>query len=595
MRKIFLTLAFLLLVVGWFAKPNQVYSQACESVVVDLYHCSYEGLSCVYVWDGQQSKPCNSFTCKTIELVCSSDDESKCTSKTPPDCDLELFECSQASCSGGGGGGGSCEPGYECKAEQGCSAQNTDGSCGSGKVCCKTGGGGDSCTLTLTPATASIAPTGSVSFTAVPNPNFQQQGLGDDYVEFLTSDSNIATLTSTSDSSSPFNSQGLGVAAGTATITARYRLVGREAIYCTDQSTVTVESSVGDISGTVYLLGDGATTYMPGGYCAIESGSASALNLGTNVTVNPDGYTGTVGGGGNYTVSNVPSRAGYWVTLDPATYTCACPAGTCQYGGISSPQAGVDYYLSNLAYAWWQAEGGNIHADSGSVSSNIPPSCSGAGCDPYLITEAASGTTGLVSYTGSLVTGSGDISQDGNDWQAKTKYKSLTTGYPYFKRILEDDPADSLTWDGSEPGASGVYTAAGSVGTFGGDWSIASGTAVVLLVDGDVSVNGNINVDSGGFLAVIASGNISVHSSVTNVEGVYIADGTIATGTTGTGDEQLTAEGMFTGWSGFSLDRDLAAGNNNQAAEYFVYRPDLQINAYRYLTRSKYRWQEVAP
>ncbi|HBU22070.1 TPA: hypothetical protein DEB02_03950, partial [Candidatus Beckwithbacteria bacterium] len=120
-------------------------------------------------------------------------------------------------------------------------------------------------------------------------------------------------------------------------------------------------------------------------------------------------------------------------------------------------------------------------------------------------------------------------------------------------------------------------------------------TAAVILVDGDVTIAQNINVDEGGFLAIIASGNISVNSAVTNVEGVYIADGVIATGTTGTGDEQLIAEGIFTGWGGFNLERDLDSGNNNEAAEYFIYRPDLQVNAYQYLTRSKYRWEEVAP
>ncbi|AKM79103.1 MAG: hypothetical protein UX85_C0003G0100 [Candidatus Beckwithbacteria bacterium GW2011_GWB1_47_15] len=360
-------------------------------------------------------------------------------------------------------------------------------------------------------------------------------------------------------------------------------------------TTFFVGEPLGDISGTVYLLGDGSTASQVG-FCQLDPGSsASPLNLGTNVTVsNPGNYTGTVGGGGNYTVADVPAGGAYTVTLDPSTYTCACPSGTCQYGGVSSPQAGVDFYLTDLADAWWQAEGGNLHADGGSVSSNIPASCAGL-CSPYLVTEDASGTTGLVSYTGSLVTGSGDISQDGNDWNAKTQYKGLETKYAYFARILEDDPEEASVWDGSEPGASGVYAASGSTATFGGDWSIGSGTAAVILVDGDVTIAQNINVDEGGFLAIIASGNISVNSAVTNVEGVYIADGVIATGTTGTGDEQLIAEGIFTGWGGFNLERDLDSGNNNEAAEYFIYRPDLQVNAYQYLTRSKYRWEEVAP
>ncbi len=92
----------------------------------------------------------------------------------------------------------------------------------------------------------------------------------------------------------------------------------------------------------------------------------------------------------------------------------------------------------NVIYpAWWQVEGGNIHADGGNVSSQIPATAT----LPYLITG---GEAGLVSYSGSLDLDGGTINQNGSNWQAQTSYQGLRTGYGYFKRILEDDPLTTI-------------------------------------------------------------------------------------------------------------------------------------------------------
>jgi len=72
---------------------------------------------------------------------------------------------------------------------------------------------------------------------------------------------------------------------------------------------------------------------------------------------------------------------------------------------------------------------------------------------------------------------------------------------------------------------------------------------------------------------------------------VYIADGMIETGAL---TNQLNAEGIFTGWNGFNLQRDLP-DNSLLPAERFIYRPDLVRNAYHYLLKPKVSWQEVAP
>jgi len=125
------------------------------------------------------------------------------------------------------------------------------------------------------------------------------------------------------------------------------------------------------------------------------------------------------------------------------------------------------------------------------------------------------------------------------------------------------------------------------------------------LVPNDLVIDVNIDVAVGGFLAIISSGNISIGDEVTNIEGVYIADGIIATcefecgNSEGSGDvtdEQLIVEGILVGWGGVDLRRNFASSDSNfYPTELFIYRPDLQVNAYKYLLRSHYTWEEKAP
>ncbi len=339
----------------------------------------------------------------------------------------------------------------------------------------------------------------------------------------------------------------------------------------------------------------GAEASLVGGFCSLQSGTASGgdAGVGSQVSASEGGVGGVVQPSGDYTVVNVPGGSSNTVTLsigDPSTWYCSCP-DNCVYAGKIPPVSGLDYYVTDAWSGWFQTVGGNVHADGGDVTVSIPSTCVGL-CDPYLITEDSGGATGLVSYTGIVDVGDGGLTEDGNDWQADTSYRGITTGYNYFARILEENPDGSTDFDGSEPGADGLYSVSGDIST-SGSWNIAGGRIAVVLVDGNLFIDDDINVEVGSFLAMIVSGNITIDSDVTNIEGVYIADGVI---NTGLGTSQLVAEGIFTGWGGFNLQRDYQDSTNNTSpAELFVYRPDLQANAYNYLMRSHYSWDEVAP
>jgi len=374
---------------------------------------------------------------------------------------------------------------------------------------------------------------------------------------------------------------------------------------------------VGPIAGRVFWDGNN-NAQMSGGRCALIGAPPMRPGEGSQVVVDGS-YSSPVGGGrwdlGLYGVENVPVGP-LPVVLEPgdSQANCTCPEN-CRYI-ISAPipqpiWTGLYFFVTyqdiGIGEAWFQGVGGNFHADGGNLTVNIPSSssCSGS-CEPYLITEDAEGTTGMVSYSDDLDLGDGEISEDGNNWHAQTSYQGLETGYNYFARILEDDPDGIEEWIGGKPddGTIGVFKGDGVSRINGGvPWTIDDGTVVVLLVPNDLLIDVNIDVEEGGFLAIISSGDITIGDEVTNVEGVYIADGAINTcessecGNISGGetvvDRQLVLEGIFTGWGGVGLRRDFGTEDNNtNPAELFIYRPDLQTNAYKYLLWPHYTWKE---
>lgn len=149
-------------------------------------------------------------------------------------------------------------------------------------------------------------------------------------------------------------------------------------------------------------------------------------------------------------------------------------------------------------------------------------------------------------------------------------------------------------------------------------WAVAAGETYVVFVDGNLTLaDGDgasdqlIDVANGGFLAFIVSGDITFEESLgnstltnttANVEGVFIADGTLTFASRGAaagGDDRFVGEGSFIGWSGVNLDRDFSDGssrsleNNDKAVELFIYRPDFLVNMPDIMLVPIRIWQET--
>lgn len=274
---------------------------------------------------------------------------------------------------------------------------------------------------------------------------------------------------------------------------------------------------------------------------------------------------------------------------------------------------------------WWQVSDNDLYAN-GNLTSNIPTSCTGSCSNKFdMETTAISGITtggypGIPNYnsgTAPNFTPNGVISS--TLWIANSSYTGRTYDYSWFlnqtgipaDQIISDTSAARLpsgTADNSTNANTGLNTGL----SFGGalyryspgnliiTQDINVGTnKVVLFVNGDVTINGKINLTRGqGFFAIISNGNINVAGSVTNganaaLEGFYLAQNSFNTGTS---NNRLVVRGsVATINGGVQLRRDLLTTNTTTPAEVFQYAPDLVGTMPYQLMRQGITWQEINP
>lgn len=412
---------------------------------------------------------------------------------------------------------------------------------------------------------------------------------------------------------------------------------------------------LGTISGG-FFADPSSSAVISGGNC-IGGGGATTLGAGASLTT-----TGKAGGApgtnpaASITGSTFSVSPWYWnpsgnntLTLNPGTapngfpYTCTCPAG-CTYSGVSSPSTNRRFYIQQndlVNGGWWQVLGGGAYAaqTTGVALRSYVPSfyCTAPGCKPFILGQ---NLTNDPDSAGVAVTGGGNVdslSSPGNQGTHVTQRGTQTVargsvntrvkeGYDFFAREMNLGSSPQQDFIGQEndaqkptsppSGGKSSYYRNGNL-TIQSPWQIAAGESITVFVNGDLTISdptnagGLIQVEEGGFLAFIVRGNIIVTPSVgnstltslaTNIEGIYVADGTMifqGAGTAAGGDKRLVLAGTYVGWTNVTIQRDYSDGgarqaeNNTKPATTVIFRPDFVINTPDQMKRSSYIWQET--
>ncbi len=288
---------------------------------------------------------------------------------------------------------------------------------------------------------------------------------------------------------------------------------------------------------------------------------------------------------------------------------------------------------------WWQVSDADV-STNGDLTSLIPDTCILPACNPVFGLKGTGGFPGVPSYGGSadfsLNSDSGIAAETPYNWSADTQSSFRKTyNYAFFEAQIPTDVVpteiDSSASPSCVPGGgctlNGGFFNSGGTATRGYVWyhfdgetldtltingnvNLVGTRKVVLLIEGgDLNISGRINIGtpgSGFFMAVVGKnasggkGNILIDDSVSRpsaaaIEGVYLAEGQISTGTGGTdSDSPLYLRGSFAAYGGMVLERNLA-DDSDTPAEFIEYAPEIIATFPRVFTTRRMSWKEVAP
>lgn len=279
----------------------------------------------------------------------------------------------------------------------------------------------------------------------------------------------------------------------------------------------------------------------------------------------------------------------------------------------STTLAGGETLIWSLGYTladpWSQIEGGDVYA-SGVLKSIVPASAT----PRVFITDGTGGYPGIATYGTSYDfdagLGKGASFVSSTNWLVQDT-ASKTISYQTMYDRFGGEPAavdyvnpGSITQPAYKADMNTPYYVTGNM-TTSGNWGITNGKKLIFLIDGDLTIGGRIITGGTGIAVFIVSGSITVDSSVGRafgtawtstpvVEGVYIADGTFDTGTSGVGTERFVGGGIFIA-NDFILGRDMTDNNPTTSSELFIYEPQFLLTMPNQMKQSSVSWQEVAP
>lgn len=286
------------------------------------------------------------------------------------------------------------------------------------------------------------------------------------------------------------------------------------------------------------------------------------------------------------------------------------------------------------AVPWYQSYCGDVRLDSG-VNNLMPPSavCGNGISDSNMISTAnplnvCQKTTGVVYSTSSFDFGSGSPSKDGYVSGASFTSRYVNTTQTSYDYVHSKATASDILPVALEPFCTsnnlsncslsnlshGLYEADPLNGTMVlHTYTFPDNQNFVILVNGDLDIDGNIMVPIGSTATFIVKGSIHIMKMVGsdsssiggNIEGFYSSDHDLVidgTGTCQTPDMRLNLQGSFivnAAYSNppgqFSNQRSLCTQDVSCPSVTFAQRPDLILNTPGLLRTTNSLFQEVLP
>lgn len=260
-----------------------------------------------------------------------------------------------------------------------------------------------------------------------------------------------------------------------------------------------------------------------------------------------------------------------WINLGAGTTSCGSQltiSSTVADPYIVAPAVKVDFSAASAQPAWFQVLGGGIQS-VGSVSAMIPTTC---GLDATCVGAIAKTNNTMISASsisnGGCLLGDPECQYGNpNNWYRTTSTLSSAEKYDY--RYFYDRyfigygggvtmPANATMTNVNAAGGTGVY-----------------------FINGDFTVNENNTVTVGQSLLIVVKGKIFFTQSVTQSQGIFVADGGMLAD--GTAASALLISGSLyspssTGDITFTRTFANPMDNNNKPAVSVTYRSDIMFN-----------------
>lgn len=359
--------------------------------------------------------------------------------------------------------------------------------------------------------------------------------------------------------------------------------------------------------------------------CTASSGTAyqgAVLNV-TGPSTNQNQTTNASGqasfaclANGTYTLSlQVPS--GYEVVgraITPGAYTSIGTNGI----QIALAQDRTATFCIAVLDPWYQTTIGDVRFRS--INNPIPSGLYGSTDPDYPGIYYSSDTN--ADFGGGLPSQRGWRVNDEYDYNANSQNSNGNTSYSFYKSKARQEgititDISSGTFDESEITGTGLFEADGDL--LINTYNHFPGRRVVLLVNGDVTINTEIDIPVGGGVFIIASnGNINIaptvgtatlSSTATQLDGIYTAEGSIileGSGcSAGSPDERLNIGGNLianslkpfstSGTGSIQNNRSLCAQSLLYPTLYVSLRPDFLTNLTDFYKSSYTKWREVRP